>query len=275
MASEQVLEIPVRRHVLTSERPFQVVLDGIYDGISQPDIGALFATLAASTSYEEFTALVRHAQGSAGLMRFLHLDDDHVLALDPQARDQAGLRLVRLIAGNPVTMGQMTRHQPAAGSYAPVTILIQELAGGGTQVAYDTVASAIAPYGDAAASQVAQRLDTEVLSLLRHATGIPATATAHTGPAERLSAVADGPERNRPAEPTTTSRSGPAGCSAVVFLHGHQLERATIPEVPTRCHWQRGGVRFWEQNGSGDPLAGSVRRRAPSRDTPLTCPDAT
>ena len=50
MASEQVLDIPVRRHVLTSERPFQVVLDGIYDGIGQPDIGALFATLAASTS---------------------------------------------------------------------------------------------------------------------------------------------------------------------------------------------------------------------------------
>ena len=45
-------------------------------------------------------------------------------------------------------------------------------------MAYDTVASAIAPYDDAAASQVAQRLDTEVLTLLRHATGIPATPTA-------------------------------------------------------------------------------------------------
>jgi hypothetical protein len=174
VASEQVLDVAVRHHVLTSERPFQVVQDVIYAGISQPDIGALFARLAASTSYEEFTALVRQAQGSAGLFRFLQLDDDHVLALDPQARHQAGRRLVRLIAGNPVTMGQMTRHLPAAGSYAPVTILLQELPGGGTQVAYDTVASAIAPYGDAAASQVAQRLDTEVLSLLRHATGIAA-----------------------------------------------------------------------------------------------------
>jgi hypothetical protein len=176
VASEQVLDVPVRRHVLTSDRPFQVVLDGIYGGISQPDIGALFARLAASTSYEEFSALVRQAQGSAGLLRFWYLDDDHVLALDPQARDQAGRRLVRLIAGNPVTMGQMTRHLPAAGAYAPVTILIAELPGGGTQVAYDTVASAIAPYADAAASQVAERLDTEVLSLLRHATSIPATA---------------------------------------------------------------------------------------------------
>jgi len=144
VAPGRVLDIAVRRHVLTSERPFQVVLDGIYTGISQPDIGTLFAKLA--------------------------------LALDPQAH-QAGRRLVRLIAGNPVTMGQMTRHLPAAGSYAPITILIQELPGGGTQVAYDTVASAIAPYGDAAACQVAQRLDTEVLSLLHHATGIPATAT--------------------------------------------------------------------------------------------------
>jgi hypothetical protein len=172
-----VLDIAVRRHVLTSERPFQIVLDGIYDGISQPDIGALFAKLAASTSYEEFTTLVRQAQGSAGLMRFLQLDLDAVLALDPQAH-QAGRRLVRLIAGNPVTLGQMTRHLPAVGSYAPITILVQELPGGGTQVAYDTVASAIAPYGDAAASQVAERLDTEVLSLLHHATGMPATATA-------------------------------------------------------------------------------------------------
>jgi uncharacterized protein DUF302 len=176
VASEQVLDIPLRRHVLTSDRPFQVVLDGIYGGISQPDIGALFARLAASTSYEEFSALVRQAQGSAGLLRFWYLDDDHVLALDPQARDQAGRRLVRLIAGNPVTMGQMTRHLPAAGSYAPVTILIAELPGGRTQVAYDTVASAIAPYADTAASQVAERLDTEVLSLLRHAAGIAATA---------------------------------------------------------------------------------------------------
>jgi hypothetical protein len=177
VASEQVLDIPVRRHVLTSDRPFQVVLDGIYAGISQPDLGVLFARLAASSSYEEFTALVRRAQGSAGLMRFLHLDDDHVLALDPRA-DHAGRRLVRLIAGNPVTMGQMTRHLPAAGSYAPVTILIRELPGGGTQVAYDTVASAIAPYAYALASQVAGRLDTEVLSLLRHVAGMPATAAA-------------------------------------------------------------------------------------------------
>ena len=127
MASEHTLEVLVRRHVFDSERPFSQVLNGIFGGISQPDIGALFGKLAASTSYEQFSSLVRQAQGSAGLIRFLQLDLDPVLTLDPQAQDWAGRRLVRLIAGNPVTMGGMTRHVADAGSYAPVTILIQQL----------------------------------------------------------------------------------------------------------------------------------------------------
>jgi hypothetical protein len=171
VASEHVLDVLVRRHVFDSERPFPDVLDAIFGGISQPDIEALFGKLAASTSYEQFSSIVGQAQGSAGLIRFMELDLDRALTLDPQARDRAGYRLVRLIAGNPVTMGEMTRQVADAGSYAPVTILVEEQPAGGTRVAYDTVASAIAPYRDAAASQVAQRLDTEVLELLRQATG--------------------------------------------------------------------------------------------------------
>jgi hypothetical protein len=169
MASEHVLEIAIRRYVFTSSQPFPAVLDGIFDGISQPDIEALFRKLAASTSYEEFASLVQQAQGSVGLMRFLQLDLDQALTLDPQAPDWAGRRLIRLIAGNPVTMGEMSRHVADAGSYAPVTILIQEMPDGGTRVAYDTVASAIAPYHNAAATEVAEQLDTEVLGLLRQA----------------------------------------------------------------------------------------------------------
>jgi hypothetical protein len=164
--------VRVRRHVFTTERPFTEIMDGIYGGVSQPDIGSLFRQLAASTSYEQFTSLVRQAQGSAGLMRFLELELDRALALDPQAQSSAGRGLVRLIAGNPVTMGEMTRHVPDAGSYAPVTILVQELPGGGTRLAYDSVASAIAIYDDPAATQVAENLDTEVLALLRQVSGL-------------------------------------------------------------------------------------------------------
>jgi hypothetical protein len=90
VASEQVLDVLVRRHVIDSERPCPAVLDGIFGGISQPDIEALFSKLAASTSYEQFSSLVEQAQGSAGLMRFLQLDLDQALTLDPQAPDWAG-----------------------------------------------------------------------------------------------------------------------------------------------------------------------------------------
>jgi uncharacterized protein (DUF302 family) len=176
MASERVLDIVMRRHVFDTGRPFSSVLDGIFSGISQPDITQLFSKLAESKTYQEFSSLVEQAQGSAGLMRFLQLDLDGALTLDPQAEDWTGRRLVRLIAGNPVTMGQMTRHVPDAGSYAPVTILIEETPGGGTRVAYDSVVSAIAPYDNAAASEVAGRLDAEVLGLLREATGVQASA---------------------------------------------------------------------------------------------------
>jgi hypothetical protein len=172
MASEQVLDVVVRRHVFEGDRPFDRVLAGIFGGISQPDIAQVFSKLEASGTYQQFSSVVEQAQGSAGLMRFWQLDLDHALSIDPQAQGWTGRRLVRLIAGNPVTMGQMTRHVSDAGSYAPVTILIEETPDGGTRVAYDSVVSALARYGNAAASAVADRLDTEVLTLLREATGV-------------------------------------------------------------------------------------------------------
>jgi hypothetical protein len=118
------------------------------------DIAQLFSKLEASGTYQLFSSLVEQAQGSAGLMRFWQLNLDNALTLDPEALDWTGRRLVRLITGNPVTMGQMTRHVPDAGSYAPVTILIEETPDGGTRVAYDSVVSALAPYDNGAASTV-------------------------------------------------------------------------------------------------------------------------
>ena len=89
MAVEQVLEIPIRRHIIEGEQTFESVMGGIFDGISRPDIRSLFSDLEASTSCEQFSSLVRHAQGSAGLMQFWQLHLDGVLTLDPRAPQQA------------------------------------------------------------------------------------------------------------------------------------------------------------------------------------------
>ena len=139
MASEQVMEVLVRRHVFDSYRPIASVLDGAFGGISQPDIGLLFSKLAASTSYEEFSSLVAQAQGSAGLIRVLQLDLDHVLTLDPQAQaqDRAGTAW----SASSRKPGHHGRDDPPRGRrrvVAPVIILIEETREGGIRVAYET-----------------------------------------------------------------------------------------------------------------------------------------
>jgi hypothetical protein len=44
MPSERVLAVAVSRHIIDAQRPFSEVLDGIFGGISRPDIAELFAS---------------------------------------------------------------------------------------------------------------------------------------------------------------------------------------------------------------------------------------
>jgi hypothetical protein len=57
---------------------------------------------------------------------------------------------------------------PDAGSYAPVTILIDERPDG-VHLSYDRMASLLAPYKNAAALNVARELDAKVEALLASA----------------------------------------------------------------------------------------------------------
>ena len=166
--SEQRTHLDVERVTLTSVRTFGDVLDGIYAGISRPDMTELVRAWAAAT-HEDFVRLALDAAGPAGLMRFLQIDLGAALRSAPTAPRH---RMVRVIAGNPVTMRRMTRHVPQAGLDAPVTILVWET-GEGVCVAYDTMASTLAGYGSEAALTVARELDESVLTLLRTAAGVP------------------------------------------------------------------------------------------------------
>jgi hypothetical protein len=67
-------------------------------------------------------------------------------------------------------MKQMVKLTPDAGSYAPVTILIDERTDG-VCLSYDTMASFLAPYGNPEALKVARDLDDKVEALLREAAG--------------------------------------------------------------------------------------------------------
>jgi uncharacterized protein (DUF302 family) len=77
--------------------------------------------------FTELEALINREIGKTGLMLFLELDHGAVL------RKEMGLdkpKIVRLVIGNPLVMKEMAKHIPDAGSYAPVTVLVDERSDG-------------------------------------------------------------------------------------------------------------------------------------------------
>ena len=63
-------------------------------------------------------------------------------------------------------MKEMAKHVPDAGSYAPVTVLVDERADG-VHLSYDRMASLLAPYENRDALEVARNLDRKIEDLLR------------------------------------------------------------------------------------------------------------
>jgi uncharacterized protein (DUF302 family) len=100
-----------------------------------------------------------------GPMLFMELDQGAVV------RKETGLenpKMIRFVIGNPLIMKEMAKHVPDAGSYAPVSVLVDERADG-VHLSYDRMASFLAPYGNRGALEVARSLDTKIEDLLRQA----------------------------------------------------------------------------------------------------------
>jgi uncharacterized protein (DUF302 family) len=160
--------VAISRVTVTSDHPFDDVVAAVYAGLGRiRNLSAALADWRNAADRESFDAAVHPLTGPSGLIEFLSLDHGAVVTVRYPDR---GYRLLRIIAGNPVTMSNMTVTTPDAGSYAPITILVAERRHGVT-LSYDRVASAIAPYGNAEASAVAQALDDSVLRLLHDAAG--------------------------------------------------------------------------------------------------------
>jgi hypothetical protein len=70
--------------------------------------------------------VIHDSVSEIGLMEFMRLDHGAVLA---KAGVDGNLKSVRLIMGNPLIIQSMTRLVPDAGSYAPVTVLIDQRPG--------------------------------------------------------------------------------------------------------------------------------------------------
>jgi uncharacterized protein (DUF302 family) len=118
-------------------------------------------------SFAELKSAIEKGLSEAGLMLFMQLDQGAVVRKET-GRDVP--RIVRLLIGNPLIMKEMAKHVPDAGSYAPVTVLVDERADG-VHLSYDKMASLLAPYRNSEALAVARNLDEKVEALLYEAAG--------------------------------------------------------------------------------------------------------
>src|SRR6266481_1559195 len=152
-----IATVQIERFSLTSSQPFDEILAAIKAAIGHPDM-VEFAKRTAAARLPEFESIVREGLGTTGLMLFMELDHGAVIR-KATGRDKP--RMVRLIMGNPLIMQQMARHVPDAGSYAPVTVLVDERSDG-VHISYGRMASLLASYGSSDALAVARDLDKKV-----------------------------------------------------------------------------------------------------------------
>jgi uncharacterized protein (DUF302 family) len=159
--------ISVQRFSVTSSKSFHDVVAAFETAIGHPEMNALRRNIAAAKTFAEVEKIIHGATGPSDLMEFTRMDLGEVLR---KRNGAAARRSLRFVVGNPVIMSQMVQHVPDAGSYAPVTILIDERPDG-VHLSYDRMASFLAPYENSEALNVARELDTKVETLLTAVAG--------------------------------------------------------------------------------------------------------
>jgi|SRR5713101_3968335 len=159
MATKQ---IAVQRFSVTSSKSFGTVVKALEGAIGHPDMSAFRQNIASAKTFADVETVVHKVIGPSDFMEFIRFDLGEILRKD---RGEQAPRSLRLVIGNPLIMKQMVEHVPDAGSYAPVTILIDERADG-LHLSYDRMASFLASYGSAEALKVARKLDAKVEGLL-------------------------------------------------------------------------------------------------------------
>jgi uncharacterized protein (DUF302 family) len=156
-------KVEVERFSLTSSKPFEAVVAALKAAVGQPDMVEFFRTTRATNFFPDLERIVTSGLGRTGLMLFAEFDLGDILRRETGSRTP---KIIRLVVGNPLIMKEMVKHVPDAGSYAPVTILIDERPDG-VHVSYNKMESYLLPYGNAAALAVARNLDEKITTLLR------------------------------------------------------------------------------------------------------------
>src|SRR6267154_214352 len=160
-----ISKIEVERFTLSSSKPFDQVVAALNSAVGHPDMSEFWKSTDRAQSVAELQNTIEKVLGQTGLMLFVECDHGAIVRI---GTGRVTPRMIRFVIGNPLIMRQMVEHVADAGSYAPVTILIDERPDG-VHLSYDKMASFLAPYENAEALRVAKDLDAKVEALLASA----------------------------------------------------------------------------------------------------------
>jgi uncharacterized protein (DUF302 family) len=150
--------ITVEHVTINSTKPFEDVRAKLASLAPRIDDG-IFTLLR----YGESTRALRELEACPPLTIFGQRDHGALLAIAGLTR-----RSIQYDIGNPLTASKMTRHQPSAGLYAPIRVLLRD-GDGGVGFEYDRPASVFGQLGSDEVNAVAQQLDRDLKALLEAA----------------------------------------------------------------------------------------------------------
>jgi uncharacterized protein (DUF302 family) len=160
-----IRKIEIERFSLTTSKRFDEVIRSVNAAIGHPDMAEFGRSTHEAHSFAELKSAVEKGLSKVGLMLFIQLDHGAIVRKETGHETP---KIIRFVIGNPLIMKEMAEHVPDAGSYAPVTVLVDERADG-VHLSYDRMASFLAPYENRDALEVARNLDKKIEDLLRQA----------------------------------------------------------------------------------------------------------
>ena len=116
-----IRKVEMERFTVTSARPFDEIVAAIKSSIGNPNMAEFAKSTREAKSATELEAAIQPVLGRTGLMLFVEFDQGMILR---KGTERHTARITRLVIGNPLIMKEMAKHVPDAGSYAPVTVLV-------------------------------------------------------------------------------------------------------------------------------------------------------
>lgn len=136
------------------DEPFDKVTRRIESRTGRADLPRIRELLAPGGRPEQARQAIEAMAGPSGLMIFTQFDHGRLLALAGQER-----RATLYLIGNPLIAVEMTRHDVAAGLYAPWRVLVYEGGDGRTRLTYDRPVSILGQFDDGKIAAVARLLE--------------------------------------------------------------------------------------------------------------------